>query len=144
MGTATDAAATRVLVIPKEQMIRLLHEEPGFSDRFFEYMLSRNIRIEEDLGETGDLARNGQCMTATCAAACVRATPLTLQPDSRSSLEPNAVDWHPPTSSDASAARSRAVRRPSNSHHPTSSGRAPDVHDFKSATGLHNSEICCL
>jgi CRP/FNR family transcriptional regulator, cyclic AMP receptor protein len=31
------------------KMIRLLHEEPGFSDRFLEYMLSRNIRIEEDL-----------------------------------------------------------------------------------------------
>ena len=30
-------------------MIRLLHDEPAFSDRFIEYMLSRNIRIEEDL-----------------------------------------------------------------------------------------------
>ena len=26
----------------------------------------------------------------------------------------------------------------------TSSGRVPDVHDLKSATGLHNSEIYCL
>jgi CRP-like cAMP-binding protein len=49
IGTATAAVATRVLVIPTEQMIRLLHEEPGFSDRFLEYMLFRNIRIEEDL-----------------------------------------------------------------------------------------------
>ena len=49
MGTATAAAASRVLIVPKPQMIRLLHEEPGFSDRFIEYMLSRNIRIEEDL-----------------------------------------------------------------------------------------------
>jgi len=49
MGTATAVAATTVLVVPKQQMIRLLHEEPGFSDRFLEYMLSRNIRIEEDL-----------------------------------------------------------------------------------------------
>lgn len=38
-----------VLVIPEEQMIRLLHGEPGFSDRFLDYMLSCNIRIEEDL-----------------------------------------------------------------------------------------------
>jgi CRP-like cAMP-binding protein len=49
MGTATAAAASTVLVIPRQQMIRLLHEHPAFSDRFIEYMLSRNIRIEEDL-----------------------------------------------------------------------------------------------
>jgi CRP/FNR family transcriptional regulator, cyclic AMP receptor protein len=49
MGTATAVAASTVLIVPKQQMIRLLHEEPGFSDRFLEYMLSRNIRIEEDL-----------------------------------------------------------------------------------------------
>jgi CRP/FNR family cyclic AMP-dependent transcriptional regulator len=30
-------------------MIRLLHAEHAFSDRFVSYMLSRNIRIEEDL-----------------------------------------------------------------------------------------------
>jgi CRP-like cAMP-binding protein len=30
-------------------MIRVLHAEHAFSDRFVSYMLSRNIRIEEDL-----------------------------------------------------------------------------------------------
>jgi CRP-like cAMP-binding protein len=30
-------------------MIRVLHHEHEFSDRFITYMLSRNIRIEEDL-----------------------------------------------------------------------------------------------
>jgi len=30
-------------------MIRVLHEEHAFSDRFISYMLSRNIRVEEDL-----------------------------------------------------------------------------------------------
>jgi CRP/FNR family cyclic AMP-dependent transcriptional regulator len=49
MGTATAVSTTTVLVVPKQQMIRLLHDAPGFSDRFIEYMLSRNIRIEEDL-----------------------------------------------------------------------------------------------
>jgi CRP-like cAMP-binding protein len=49
MGTATAVSATSVLVVPKRQMIQLLHEAPGFSDRFIEYMLQRNIRIEEDL-----------------------------------------------------------------------------------------------
>jgi CRP/FNR family cyclic AMP-dependent transcriptional regulator len=49
MGTATAVAPSRVLVVPKEEMARLLREEPSFSDRFIEYMLYRNIRIEEDL-----------------------------------------------------------------------------------------------
>jgi CRP/FNR family cyclic AMP-dependent transcriptional regulator len=49
MGTATAVSPARVLVVPKDEMIRLLREEPGFSDRFIEYMLYRNIRIEEDL-----------------------------------------------------------------------------------------------
>jgi CRP-like cAMP-binding protein len=49
MGTATAVAASTVLIVPKEQMTRLLHEEPGFSNEFIQYMLSRNLRIEEDL-----------------------------------------------------------------------------------------------
>jgi CRP-like cAMP-binding protein len=49
LGTATAVATSTVLVLPKQQMTRLLHEEPGFSDRFIQYMLSRNLRIEEDL-----------------------------------------------------------------------------------------------
>jgi CRP/FNR family cyclic AMP-dependent transcriptional regulator len=49
MGTATAVSATTALVVPKKQMIQLLHDAPGFSDRFIEYMLQRNIRIEEDL-----------------------------------------------------------------------------------------------
>jgi CRP/FNR family transcriptional regulator, cyclic AMP receptor protein len=49
MGTATAVATTSVLVVPTKQMIQLLHDETTFSHRFIEYMLSRNIRIEEDL-----------------------------------------------------------------------------------------------
>jgi CRP/FNR family cyclic AMP-dependent transcriptional regulator len=49
MGTATAVSMTSLLVVPKKQMIQLLHDDPGFSDRFIGYMLSRNIRIEEDL-----------------------------------------------------------------------------------------------
>src|SRR6202162_4960221 len=49
IGTATAIAATTVLVIEKKEMIRVLHAEHAFSDRFISYMLSRNIRIEEDL-----------------------------------------------------------------------------------------------
>jgi len=47
--TATAVSAASVLVIPKDTMARLLHEEPTFSDRFISYMLARNIRIEADL-----------------------------------------------------------------------------------------------
>jgi CRP/FNR family transcriptional regulator, cyclic AMP receptor protein len=49
MGTATAVVPTTLLVIEKREMIRVLHSEPAFSDRFLAYMLSRNIRIEEDL-----------------------------------------------------------------------------------------------
>jgi CRP/FNR family cyclic AMP-dependent transcriptional regulator len=49
MGTATSVAGTTILIVPRKQMVQLLHNEPGFSDRFIEYMLYRNIRIEEDL-----------------------------------------------------------------------------------------------
>jgi CRP/FNR family transcriptional regulator, cyclic AMP receptor protein len=49
MGSATTTALTSVLVIDKDEMIRVLHAEHEFSDRFIAYMLSRNIRVEEDL-----------------------------------------------------------------------------------------------
>jgi CRP/FNR family transcriptional regulator, cyclic AMP receptor protein len=49
MSTATAVSASRILVVPKEDMVRLLHEEPEFSDRFIEHMLHRYIRIEEAL-----------------------------------------------------------------------------------------------
>jgi len=47
--TATAMTTATVLIIPKEQMLQLLHEQPAFSDRFIAYMLARNIRIEEDV-----------------------------------------------------------------------------------------------
>ena len=49
IGTATAITPTIALVIEKKEMLRVLHEEHEFSDRFITYMLSRNIRIEEDL-----------------------------------------------------------------------------------------------
>jgi len=48
-GTATAMTPTVVLVIPKSEMIRLLHKEHKLSDLFISYLLSRNIRVEEDL-----------------------------------------------------------------------------------------------
>jgi CRP/FNR family cyclic AMP-dependent transcriptional regulator len=49
MATATTVAPTTVLRIEKGEMIRVLHAEHEFSDRFIAYMLVRNIRVEQDL-----------------------------------------------------------------------------------------------
>ena len=49
MATATTVAPTAVMVIEKDEMIRVLHAEHEFSDRFIAYMLARNVRVEEDL-----------------------------------------------------------------------------------------------
>jgi CRP/FNR family cyclic AMP-dependent transcriptional regulator len=49
MSTATAVTPSTLLVIEKNEMIRLLREEHRFSDRFIAHMLGRNIRIEEDL-----------------------------------------------------------------------------------------------
>jgi len=49
IGTATAITHTTLLVIDKQEMIRVLHAEHAFSDRFMAYILSRNIRIEQDL-----------------------------------------------------------------------------------------------
>jgi CRP-like cAMP-binding protein len=49
IGTATAMMESTVLVIEKPEMIRLLHEQPAFSDRFIAHMLTRNIRVEADL-----------------------------------------------------------------------------------------------
>jgi CRP-like cAMP-binding protein len=47
--TATAIAPTIVLVIEKNEMLRVLHVEHEFSDRFISFMLERNIRVEADL-----------------------------------------------------------------------------------------------
>jgi CRP/FNR family cyclic AMP-dependent transcriptional regulator len=49
MGNATAMVPSRVLVLKKEKMLRLLHQEPDLADRFITHMLGTNIRIEEDL-----------------------------------------------------------------------------------------------
>lgn len=49
IGTATAMTPGSALVIPKDEMIRLLHAEHELSDRFISYMVTRNLRTEEDL-----------------------------------------------------------------------------------------------
>ena len=38
-----------ILLVDKDEMVRLLHQQHALSDRFIAHMLARNIRIEEDL-----------------------------------------------------------------------------------------------
>ena len=49
MATATAIAASTILAVEKPEMVRQLHAAPAFADRFLSHMLTRNIRIEEDL-----------------------------------------------------------------------------------------------
>ena len=49
MSTATALSACSILRLAKALVVRLLHEEPAFSETFVAFLLSRNIRIEEDL-----------------------------------------------------------------------------------------------
>jgi len=49
MSTATAITPAAILVIEKNEMMQVLHAERALSDRFMSYILSRNIRIEEDL-----------------------------------------------------------------------------------------------
>jgi CRP/FNR family cyclic AMP-dependent transcriptional regulator len=49
MATATAMTPSTILVVEKPEMVRQLHTQPAFADRFVTHMLTRNIRIEEDL-----------------------------------------------------------------------------------------------
>jgi CRP-like cAMP-binding protein len=49
MATATAMSECTIVRIEKATIVRVLHDEPAFSELFLSYLLSRNIRIEEDL-----------------------------------------------------------------------------------------------
>jgi CRP/FNR family transcriptional regulator, cyclic AMP receptor protein len=49
MATATAIVPTSILFIQKNEMMRALSAEHALSDLFITHMLTRNIRIEEDL-----------------------------------------------------------------------------------------------
>jgi CRP/FNR family transcriptional regulator, cyclic AMP receptor protein len=49
MGSATALTPSAVLRVDKELMAQLLHKQHAMSDRFIAHVLTRNIRIEEDL-----------------------------------------------------------------------------------------------
>jgi CRP/FNR family transcriptional regulator, cyclic AMP receptor protein len=49
MATATALTPCSILRLEKSAMVRVLHAEPAFAERFIAHLLARNIRIEEDL-----------------------------------------------------------------------------------------------
>jgi CRP/FNR family cyclic AMP-dependent transcriptional regulator len=49
MATATAIAPLNATIIDKKEIMRVLHEQGEFAERFINYMLERNIKIEADL-----------------------------------------------------------------------------------------------
>lgn len=49
MATATAMEPCTVVAVEKPEMVRQLRARPAFAERFLTHMLTRNIRIEEDL-----------------------------------------------------------------------------------------------
>jgi CRP-like cAMP-binding protein len=49
MATANAMQASKIVRVEKATTVRLLHQEPEFAELFIAYLLSRNVRIEEDL-----------------------------------------------------------------------------------------------
>jgi CRP/FNR family transcriptional regulator, cyclic AMP receptor protein len=49
MSTASVIQASNLIRVAKSTMVRVLHQEPEFAELFTAYLLSRNVRIEEDL-----------------------------------------------------------------------------------------------
>jgi CRP/FNR family transcriptional regulator, cyclic AMP receptor protein len=49
MATAAAMTQCAIVVVEKPEMVRHLHAQRAFADQFLTHMLTRNIRIEEDL-----------------------------------------------------------------------------------------------
>jgi CRP/FNR family transcriptional regulator, cyclic AMP receptor protein len=49
MATATAMIECEIMRLEKQAMIRVLHEEPAFSEMFVSHLLERTIRVEADL-----------------------------------------------------------------------------------------------
>jgi len=49
MATATSLDNSSIVRIDKQAMIDVLHNEPAFSELFMSHLLTRNLRIQEDL-----------------------------------------------------------------------------------------------
>jgi len=49
MSTAVAMTECEIMRLEKASIVRVLHEEPAFSEMFLAHLLARTIRVEEDL-----------------------------------------------------------------------------------------------
>ena len=49
MATASAIEECKIMRLEKAVMVRFLHDEPEFSEKFMSHLLARNIRVEADL-----------------------------------------------------------------------------------------------
>jgi CRP-like cAMP-binding protein len=49
MVTATALTNCRIVRLEKAQAVQVLHDEPAFSELFLSHLLTRNIRLQEDM-----------------------------------------------------------------------------------------------
>jgi CRP-like cAMP-binding protein len=49
MATASAMTDCSIARMAKEDVVRVIHEQPAFSELFISHLLARNIRVEEDL-----------------------------------------------------------------------------------------------
>ncbi len=49
MATASAMAPCTIVVVEKQDLVRQLHAHPAFAGQLLTHMLTKNIRIEEDL-----------------------------------------------------------------------------------------------
>jgi CRP/FNR family transcriptional regulator, cyclic AMP receptor protein len=49
MGSATAITSSTIVLVGRAKMVALLHKQHAMSDRFISHMVTRNVRIEEDL-----------------------------------------------------------------------------------------------
>lgn len=49
MSTASAMTRTKLIRVRKEAMVVLLHSEPEYAEHFMQHLLTRNLRMEEDL-----------------------------------------------------------------------------------------------
>ena len=51
LATAKAMTESQVVRVSKAEMLRVLHAEPSFAELFMAHLLTRNSRVEKDLGE---------------------------------------------------------------------------------------------
>jgi CRP/FNR family cyclic AMP-dependent transcriptional regulator len=49
LAAVSALTESRIMRIPKENIVRVIHEEPAFAEMFISHLLNRNSRVEEDL-----------------------------------------------------------------------------------------------